>query len=163
MPACTHDYWIYRASLWPMARNGRTSEGEIFTKKTGRLHLCQRFTLKHLKDFGFGRAGLEEVIQGEVKIVIRDIVNIDQRLLLTTNWNINICQDCRNHENDYSQLTHMARLKIWSAYLPSTMATTSGWKRSFVEEVFVSHKNPGIWDPCDQCTLDNCRWTTIQL
>ena len=25
-----------------------------------------RFTLKHLKDFGFGRAGLEGVIQGEV-------------------------------------------------------------------------------------------------
>lgn len=31
----------------------------------------RRFTLKHLKDFGFGRAGLEGVIQGEVE----DLVN----------------------------------------------------------------------------------------
>jgi len=32
----------------------------------------RRFTLKHLKDFGFGRAGLEEVIQGEVE----DLINL---------------------------------------------------------------------------------------
>ena len=36
------------------------------------MDVCQRFTLKHLKDFGFGRAGLEGVIQGEVKTIIRN-------------------------------------------------------------------------------------------
>ena len=32
----------------------------------------KRFTLKHLKDFGFGRVGLEGVIQGEVNIFFSD-------------------------------------------------------------------------------------------
>ena len=37
---------------------------------------CHRFTLKHLKDFGFGRAGLEGVIQGEVNIIFNDKITI---------------------------------------------------------------------------------------
>ena len=40
--------------------------------KTNGWSRCHRFTLKHLKDFGFGRAGLEGVIQGEVNIIIKD-------------------------------------------------------------------------------------------
>ena len=36
-----------------------TTDGQEWTE-------TRRFTLKHLKDFGFGRAGLEGVIQGEV-------------------------------------------------------------------------------------------------
>ena len=30
-------------------------------------------------------------------------------------------------------------------------------------DFFVNPKNAGVWDPCDQCSLDDRCWTTIQL
>ena len=63
---------LSRASYFRMDNIGVTIEGKgpnlnisissFVTKK--------RFTLKHLKDFGFGRVGLEGVIQGEVNIFL---------------------------------------------------------------------------------------------
>ena len=40
-----------------------SSDGQLWTEQ-------RRFALKHLKDFGFGRIGLEGVIQGEVEDII---------------------------------------------------------------------------------------------
>ena len=40
-----------------------TADGQEWTDQ-------RRFALKHLKDFGFGRSGLEGVIQGEVEDLV---------------------------------------------------------------------------------------------
>jgi len=56
-------------SLYLRADSGK-SKGIIFTD--GQEWTDQRrFALKHLKDFGFGRAGLEGVIQGEVEDLVK--------------------------------------------------------------------------------------------
>merc|ERR1719232_101786 len=39
----------------------------------------RRFALKHLKDFGFGKAGLEGVIQGEAEDIVRYLSKMENK------------------------------------------------------------------------------------
>ena len=39
----------------------------------------RRFALKHLKDFGFGKAGLEGVIQGEAEDIVRYLSTMENK------------------------------------------------------------------------------------
>ena len=60
---------LFRASYFRMDNTGVTIEGKDLNLNISIIVIChKRFTLKHLKDFGFGRVGLEGVIQGEVKV-----------------------------------------------------------------------------------------------
>ena len=118
-------------------------------KKTGWLHPCQRFTLKHLKDFGFGRAGLEGVIQGEVKTII-----IDKLTMTSSHPNLKHMLECHNHNTNTNAL---ARLRIWSTYSPSTMAKTSGWKRSFAKDFFFNPKTMQVFG----IPVINVLWTIV--
>ena len=63
---------LFRASYFRMDNTGVTIEGKDLNLNISIMVIChkKRFTLKHLKDFGFGRVGLEGVIQGEVNIFL---------------------------------------------------------------------------------------------
>ena len=51
----------------------------IITSDGQRWQETRRFTLKHLKDFGFGKAGLEGVIQAEAEEVTRILASTENR------------------------------------------------------------------------------------
>ena len=121
---------------------------------------CHRFTLKHLKDFGFGRAGLEGVIQGEVNIIVNNKFTIEElkhHCMSGLPWSIVSVYNYFHRDNkgwgscQSARPTWWERLQNGNGLLPKAL------------DFFLNPKNSGVWDPCDQRSLDDRRWTTIQL
>ena len=56
----------------------RNAQG-IITSDGQRWQETRRFTLKHLKDFGFGKEGLEGVIQAEAEEITRILASTENR------------------------------------------------------------------------------------
>ena len=49
-----------------------TTDGQYWVEQ-------RRFALKHLKDFGFGKVGLEGVIQEEVEELVKQLTKLDSQ------------------------------------------------------------------------------------
>ena len=113
-----------------------------------------RFTLKHLKDFGFGRAGLEGVIQGEVKTIIRNKSQFLKHKL----------------KHLWSMVIVKSQRLGWGSDQPSYPPWWEGLQdgngllpNSFQLYTITQTTHSGVWNPSDQCSLDDCCRTTIQL
>ena len=62
-----------------MIKNYYNNVQGIITSDGQRWQETRRFTLKHLKDFGFGKEGLEGVIQAEAEEITRILASTENR------------------------------------------------------------------------------------